>query len=76
MKLTEETKSDIRSAFANMTGSGVPEWALARMLADHAIGLLENQRSEWFQPSAPEPLEVGLRDLADAIWPQKSELGA
>jgi hypothetical protein len=26
----------------------VPEEGLAYMLADHAIGLLENQRPEWF----------------------------
>lgn len=46
--LTEGVKRDIHKAFANLCGSGVPEDHLARMHADHAIGLLENQRPEWF----------------------------
>ena len=46
--LTEETKRDIRQAFANLCGAGVPEEGLAHMLATHAIGLLENQQPEWF----------------------------
>jgi hypothetical protein len=46
--LHEAVKRDIRQAMLNLCGSGVPEEGLAHMHADHAIGLLENQRAEWF----------------------------
>jgi hypothetical protein len=46
--LTKETKAAIRKHALDLCGSGVPEEGLAYMLADHAIGLLENQRPEWF----------------------------
>lgn len=66
MSLTEETKEAIRQAARNLTGSGVPEDALVRMLADHAIGLLENQRAEWFAEPERTP-EVVLRAML-AAW--------
>jgi hypothetical protein len=40
-KLKEDAKAEIRAAFRAYGGSGVPEEALLRMCADHAIGLLE-----------------------------------
>lgn len=46
--LHEAVKRGIREAMLNLCKSGVPEEGLAHMLADHAIGLLENQRPEWF----------------------------
>lgn len=52
-KVRELMKADIRQAFANLTGSGVPERALARMLADLAIGYLElpeERLQEWYDP--------------------------
>jgi hypothetical protein len=52
-KVRESMKTDIRQAFANLTGSGVPEPALARMLADLAIAYLElpeEKLQEWYDP--------------------------
>jgi phosphoribosylaminoimidazole (AIR) synthetase len=51
-KIKDTMKADIRKAFANLTGSGVPEPALARMLADLAIGYLELPEEtvrEWYE---------------------------
>lgn len=67
--LTSATEIDIRAAFRNLCGSGVPEEHLADMLATHAIGLLENQRPEWFGdvPRTPETVLRGmLRAYTDA----------
>ncbi len=60
--LTSATEIDIRAAFRNLCGSGVPEEHLADMLATHAIGLLENQRPEWFGdvPRTPETVLRGM----------------
>lgn len=68
--LTSATEIDIRVAFRNLCGSGVPEEHLADMLATHAIGLLENQRPEWFGdvPRTPETvLRATIGRLRDAI---------
>jgi hypothetical protein len=40
-KLTEATKQNIREAFTNLAGCGVPEDILIKMLADHCVGILE-----------------------------------
>ncbi len=51
-KLTEDTKKAIEDAFLAYAGSGVPEDALLRMCARHAIGLLElsdADKSDWFE---------------------------
>ena len=39
--LTEQARQDIRRAFLNLTGAGVPETQLAVMLAGMAIAYLE-----------------------------------
>ena len=41
MKLKESVKEEIRKAFDVYVGHGMPEEHLVRLLADHAIGLLE-----------------------------------
>lgn len=63
--LTSATEIDIRAAFRNLCGSGVPEEHLADMLATHAIGLLENQRPEWFG-DVPRTPETVLRAMLAA----------
>ncbi len=63
--IASKTAADIRAAFRNLCGSGVPEEHLADMLATHAIGLLENQRPEWFR-EAPRTPETVLRAMLRA----------
>lgn len=48
MKLTEKTKAEILLSRLNLLNSGVPEAAMAHMNTQYVIGLLENQRPEWF----------------------------
>ena len=54
-RVTPQCKEEIRKAFQALVGSGIPEEMLARMLADHAIGLLEiaDEQSVWFEASPP-----------------------
>ncbi len=63
VRITEETKATIRCSAINLTGCGVPEEGLALMLADHAIGLLENQQAEWFAERERTPEMVLLAML-------------
>jgi hypothetical protein len=59
-KLKEGAKEEIRKAFEAYAGSGIPETHLLRLVANHAIGLLElpsEVTSEWYEPSA-KPVEV------------------
>ena len=51
-KIKESTREEIRRAFAILSGSGVPEPALVRVLADMAIGYLELPEEtlrEWYE---------------------------
>lgn len=52
-KITEQTKQDIIYAFYSYANSGIPEEHLVRLLADHAIGLLQiaDENDEWFEPT-------------------------
>ena len=51
-KLKTEIKDEIRKAFQEYGKSGVPEDALLRLCADHAIGLLQLPKKDvmhWYE---------------------------
>jgi len=63
-KLTEKAKADIREGFRARGGAGIPEEHLVKLLADHAIGLLELEAdvtADWYEPAPGPPGPSGTR---------------